>query len=166
MIGPGQTGPILLNGPIRAGPTCLTASGKTPNSFSNDEIDTAKTNMEPNWWFRWHRHRWFHPRPWEFAHPPMFSGDFRHKFPSHPWFKHPPRASPSSKSEIATTKAADKELDWWFWYPCHLWFHPRPWVFAHPPMSSGGFRHKFPYHPWPKFKHPPRTSPSNGEKNN
>ncbi|KAM3327369.1 hypothetical protein P3S67_002495 [Capsicum chacoense] len=154
---------------------CL-ASSENPNSFSNDEIDTAETNMEPDWWWSWYRYRWFHPRPWAFAHPPMSSGGFRHKFPSHPWFKHPPRASPSSKSEIATTEAVDKEiatteapdkeLDWWFWYPRHLWFHPRPWAFAHPPMPSGDFRHKFPYHPWPKFKHPPHPSPSKGDKNN
>ncbi|KAF3649214.1 hypothetical protein FXO37_19063 [Capsicum annuum] len=154
---------------------CL-ASSENLNSFLNDEIDTAETNMEPDWWWSWYRYRWFHPRPWAFAHPPMSSGGFRHKFPSHPWFKHPPRASPSSKSEIATieavdkeiatTEAADKELDWWFWYPRHVWFHPRPWTFAHPPMPSSGFRHKFPYHPWPKFKHPPHPSPSKGDKNN
>ncbi|KAF3631755.1 hypothetical protein FXO38_26517 [Capsicum annuum] len=111
----------------------------------------------------------------------MSSGGFHHKFPYYPLrkLKHPPRASPSSKTEIATTedeiatteaeiattKAADKELDWWFWYR-HRWFHPRPWAFAHPPISSDDFRHKFPYHPWPKFKHPPRPSPSKGEKNN
>ncbi|KAF3642661.1 hypothetical protein FXO38_20998 [Capsicum annuum] len=154
---------------------CL-ASSENPDLFSNDEIDTTETNMEPNWWFWWYRHRWFHPRPWAFAHPPVSSGSFRHKFPSHPWFKHPPRASPSSKSEIATTEAidkeiatteaADKELDSWFPWYYHRWFHPRPWTFAHPPISSGGFHHKFPYHPWPKFKHPPRPSPSKGEKNN
>ncbi|KAF3679650.1 hypothetical protein T459_22524 [Capsicum annuum] len=143
------------------------------DSFSNDEIDTAETNMELDWWFPWYYHRWFHPRPWAFAHPPKPSGGFRYKFPSHPWFKHPPRASTSSKSEIATTDAeiattesANKELDWWFPWYYHRWFHPRPWAFAHPPMSSGSFRHKLPYHPWPKFKHPPRASQSKGEKNN
>ncbi|PHT28835.1 hypothetical protein CQW23_31562 [Capsicum baccatum] len=86
---------------------CL-ASSENPDSFSKEEIDTAETNMEPDWWWSWYRYRWFHPRPWTFTHPPMSSGGFRHKFPSHPWFKHPPRAYLSSKSEIATTEAADK----------------------------------------------------------
>ncbi|PHT97602.1 hypothetical protein BC332_33482 [Capsicum chinense] len=94
------------------------ARSENPDSFSNDEIDTAETNMEPDWWFRWY-HPWFHACSWPFVHPPMSAGGFCHKFPSHPWFKHPPRVSPSSKSEIATTevkivatKAGDKELDW------------------------------------------------------
>ncbi|KAM3249897.1 hypothetical protein P3L10_011667 [Capsicum annuum] len=64
--------------------------------------------------------------------------------------------NPDSFDEIDTE--SNMELDWWFpWYR-HRWFHPRPWPFVHPPMPSGGFRHKFPYHPWPKFKHPPMSS--------
>ncbi|KAM3357221.1 hypothetical protein P3S68_023935 [Capsicum galapagoense] len=154
---------------------CL-ASGENPDSFSNDEIDAEESNMELDWWFPWYYRRWFHPRPWAFAHPPMSAGGFRHKFPSHPWFKHPPRASPSSKyeigtteAEIATTEAAtDKELDWWYrrsWFH-HPWLRARSWPFVHPPMPAGGFRHKFPYHSWWSFMHPPRPSPSKGEKKN
>ncbi|KAM3357222.1 hypothetical protein P3S68_023936 [Capsicum galapagoense] len=64
--------------------------------------------------------------------------------------------NPDSFDEIDTE--SNMELDWWFpWYR-HWWFHPRPWPFVHPPMPSGGFRPKFPYHPWPKFKHPPMSS--------
>ncbi|KAF3631440.1 hypothetical protein FXO38_26655 [Capsicum annuum] len=164
------------------------------DSFSNDEIDTAETNMELDWYFPWRGHRWFHPRPWLFAHPPKPAGGFRHKFPHWP-FGHPPKPAgmgvkragtgqpgtgpsiltglraglgarrtgensesenPDSFDEIDTE--SNMELDWWFpWYR-HRWFHPRPWPFVHPPMPSGGFRHKFPYHPWPKFKHPPMSS--------
>ncbi|KAM3249893.1 hypothetical protein P3L10_011663 [Capsicum annuum] len=137
---------------------CL-ARSENPDSFSNDEIDTAETNMESDWWFRWY-HPWFRACSWPFVHPPMSAGGFCHKFPSHPWFKHPPRVSPSSKSEIATTevkiattKAGDKELDWWFRRPWfHLWLHARSWPFVHPPMPACGFCNKFSWH----FMHPPR----------
>ncbi|PHU06793.1 hypothetical protein BC332_23282 [Capsicum chinense] len=100
----------------------------------------------------------------------MSADGFRHKFPSHPWFKYPPRGSPSSKSKIATTKVeidttevVDKELDWWFRRPwIHPWLHACSWPFVYPLMLAGGFHHKFPWH----FMHSPRPSSSKGEKNN
>ncbi|PHU21135.1 hypothetical protein BC332_06242 [Capsicum chinense] len=99
-----------------------------------------------------------------FAHPPKPAGGFHQKFPHWP-FVHPPKPAASENSESENSDSFDEidtesnmELDWWFpWYR-HWWFHPRPWPSVHPPMPSGGFRHKFPYHPWPKFKHPPMSS--------
>ncbi|KAF3657539.1 hypothetical protein FXO37_14872 [Capsicum annuum] len=84
------------------------------DSFSNDEIDTAETNMELDWYFPWRGHRWFHPRPWLFAHPPKPAGGFRHKFPHWP-FGHPPKPAGGFHK-----------------FPYH------PWPFMHPPKPSKG----------------------------
>ncbi|KAF3642657.1 hypothetical protein FXO38_20994 [Capsicum annuum] len=89
---------------------CLATEVDT-DSFSNDEIDTAETNMELDWWFGWYRDRWFHP--WPFAHPPKPAGGFRHKFPHWP-FVHPPKPAGGFRHK----------------FPYH------PWPFMHPPKPS------------------------------
>ncbi|KAM3357217.1 hypothetical protein P3S68_023931 [Capsicum galapagoense] len=85
-----------------------------------------------------------------------------------------------SNDEIDTAET-NMELDWWFGWYRHRWFHPWPfahppkpaggfrhkfphWPFVHPPKPAGDFRHEFPYHPWP-FMHPPKPSKGQGEKN-